>query len=147
MNKNVFITFALLILGCLSVKAIPAYPVRRTFVQPDGTMLTLTLRGDEHFSYYTTDDGQPMVRNLDGSFRFITVDEVSETWGKRLKASNARRMKARRPLGEQKDPIVGKKKGLVILVAFSNQDFVVDNPQETYRQFFSSTSSSMWLAP
>ena len=137
MNKNVFITFALLILGCLSVKAIPAYPVRRTFVQPDGTTLTLTLRGDEHFSYYTTDDGKPMVRNLDGSFRAITADEVSETWNQRLKASNARRMKARRALGEQKDPIVGKKKGLVVLAAFSNQDFVVDNPQETYQQFFS----------
>ena len=137
MSKNVFITFALLILGCLSVKAIPAYPVRRTFVQPDGTTLTLTLRGDEHFSYYTTDDGQPMVRNLDGSFRAISADEVSETWSQRLKTNNARRMKARRPLGEQKDPIVGKKKGLVILVAFSNQDFVVDNPQQTYQNFFS----------
>ena len=138
MNKNYFITLLLLVLSCVSAKAVPAYPVRRTFVQPDGTTLTLTLRGDEHFSFYTTDDGQTMVRNLDGSFRAITAEEVSQTWTNRTKAHNARRMNAqRRSLGEQKDPIVGKKKGLVILVAFSNQDFVVDNPQQTYQNFFS----------
>ena len=136
-NRFLFI-FIIFIMTALTAEAVPAYPYKKTYVQPDGTKLTLTLRGDEHFSFYTTDDGQTMVRNLDGSFRAITAEEVSQTWTSRTKAHNARRMNAqRRSLGEQKDPIVGKKKGLVILVAFSDQDFVVDNPQQTYHDFFS----------
>lgn len=138
MNKNFLLSLVTLLLCCASAKAVPAYPVRRTFVQPDGTTLTLTLRGDEHFSYYTTDDGQPWVRNLDGSFRTISLEETEEIWTKRMKAQNTRRKNARRrALGEQKDPIVGKKKGLVILAAFSNQDFSVTNPQQIYKDFFS----------
>ena len=42
-----------------------AFPGPYTFTQPDGTRLSVTLHGDEYFSYYTTLDGVILVREGD----------------------------------------------------------------------------------
>ncbi len=42
-----------------------AFPGPYTFTQPDGTRLSVTLHGDEYFSYYTTLDGVVLVREGD----------------------------------------------------------------------------------
>lgn len=48
------------------VLAIPAYPYPVQVRQPDGSMLTIRLEGDEYLHYNTTDDGFTVVKNAEG---------------------------------------------------------------------------------
>lgn len=57
------------------LSAIPADPRPRTYTQPDGTTVTLVLRGDESFHYFTTTDGVPVVRTEDGAFHFARMSD------------------------------------------------------------------------
>lgn len=41
--------------------------------QPDGTMITVTLHGDENFHYYMTADGYPLLPDADGWLCYITA--------------------------------------------------------------------------
>ena len=36
----------------VTASAVPAYPGKRTYTQPDGTTLTLSLRGDESLHFF-----------------------------------------------------------------------------------------------
>lgn len=76
-----FLSFALAATMALSVNAVPARRVQHVITQPDGTRLTITLQGDEHFHYFTTTDGVPVIRTADGGFRYAQLQ------GTALKAS------------------------------------------------------------
>lgn len=76
-----FLSFALAATIALGVNAVPARRVQHVITQPDGTRLTITLQGDEHFHYFTTTDGVPVIRTADGSFRYAQLQ------GTTLKAS------------------------------------------------------------
>lgn len=70
----------LLLLSAASLWAVPARRVPITVEQPDGTRLSLTMRGDEHFHCLVTSDGVPVVRQ--GSayyYAFIGSDGVEAT--------------------------------------------------------------------
>lgn len=47
----------------LAASAIPADPKPKQVRQPDGTVLTILIRGDEHGHMLFTDDGVPLFRN------------------------------------------------------------------------------------
>ena len=50
--------FAVMLCVCtLTMWAVPAKRITMKVEQPDGTVLTLTQRGDEHFHYLMTEDG------------------------------------------------------------------------------------------
>ncbi len=76
------ITLLLCALLAIPAAAIPAWPGTKTFLQPDGTRLTVRLVGDELSSYYQTTDGIPLVRLADGSFHYARLD------GERLVSAN-----------------------------------------------------------
>ena len=76
-----FLSFALAATIALGVNAVPARRVQHVITQPDGTRLTITLQGDEHFHYFTTTDGVPVIRTADGGFRYAQMQ------GTTLKAS------------------------------------------------------------
>ena len=63
----------------LSSKAIPAYPHVVEYTQPDGTVLTISLTGDEHGHYYQTLDRIPVGKGDDGFFRYLDVPGTSRT--------------------------------------------------------------------
>lgn len=70
MKKITVISLCLVLLASFvtevqKVCAVPARPVVHTWVQPDGTILTYRLCGDEWFHYYITDDGIPLVKTGD----------------------------------------------------------------------------------
>lgn len=65
--------FVVALAAALAASAVPAKRVSRTVVQPDGTALTVVLRGDEHFHYLATTDGQPVAQAADGSFRYAVL--------------------------------------------------------------------------
>lgn len=63
----------------LSSKAIPAYPHVVEYIQPNGTVLTISLTGDEHGHYYQTLDRIPVGKGDDGFFRYLDVPGTSRT--------------------------------------------------------------------
>ena len=70
--KKIFTT----LLGVFCIASALAIPAKRTPIkvqQPDGTELTVLLRGDEWFHFYTTADGIPVVKNEQGAYVYATA--------------------------------------------------------------------------
>ena len=121
--------------------AIPAKRVFRTVTQPDGEKLQVTLCGDETFHYYSTPDGTPVHRNADG--RWVRdLRDVHSLWteGATRRAAQRRQLAQKmRPLlmrdsrGRRNAPAatqeIQQKKGLVILVNFSDKRMVTPEAQ------------------
>ena len=76
MKRNfLFIVFVITTQVLLGV---PARPVPIIVEQSDGTIMRLTLVGDEKFHYYVTEDGIPVLQmcNEEGvSYRYATVKD------------------------------------------------------------------------
>lgn len=73
MSKR-FLTLAAMFMLTASAFAVPAKRVKRQVQQPDGSVLTVMLRGDENFHYTSTEDGQPLVQRADGAYCYATLD-------------------------------------------------------------------------
>ncbi|MCG8700329.1 MAG: hypothetical protein MI922_19905, partial [Bacteroidales bacterium] len=56
------------------VKAVSAYPEPVEIKQPDGSKLTVQLRGDEHVKWAETNDGYSLVYNAKGVFEYAMSD-------------------------------------------------------------------------
>jgi M6 family metalloprotease-like protein len=52
----------------------PAYPKRVKFTQPDGSTITITLKGDEHNKWAVTSDGYTLLSNSKGFFEYAIND-------------------------------------------------------------------------
>lgn len=127
-----------------AVMAIPAKPGSVKVKNSDGTTLTISLRGDESFHFYVTEDGIPVRQNEQGDWVKDERD-VNALW----QAANARRnehrfelaqrvhraMKAPRRVGVVTDEEHVTKKGLLILVNFSDVKF--KNTSEKTHSIFS----------
>lgn len=72
MRKKLF-TLVLSLLAALALHAVPAKRTLRTVHQPDGTPLTLVLRGDEHVHFLCTPDGTPVVRSESGLYCYASL--------------------------------------------------------------------------
>lgn len=55
-------------------KAIPAYPGLMSRQQPDGTVLTVQLHGDEYLNFTTTADGYTVVLRADGFYCYAQLN-------------------------------------------------------------------------
>lgn len=69
-----FLTVAAAFLFAATAFAIPAKRVKRQVQQPDGSVLTVMLRGDENFHFTSTEDGQPLVQRADGYYCYAVLD-------------------------------------------------------------------------
>ncbi len=112
---------AALVLMCATAFAVPAKRVSKTVTLTDGTQVTVTLRGDENLHYYATADGRIVEQKADGTYDFVSADQMKT---RRAKAAQRRESmeKARRvkhKVGSAGN-YIGKKKGLVILVNFKD---------------------------
>lgn len=109
-----------------SVYAIQAYPVRKTVKTVDGATITVTLKGDERFSYYSDDEGTKFKQLPSGLFERYSENELLDIYqqvdGMRQEA-RSRQMSARSTRGA----LTGERKGLVILAEFSDLGFTVGN--------------------
>lgn len=70
-------TLAASFLLTLSAFCVPAKQTPIKITQPDGTEITVYLKGDEFHHYYTTIDGLPIYRGEDNYFRYIMSDGVT----------------------------------------------------------------------
>lgn len=79
--KNRYFILGMFFLCCtLGLWAVPARRVPITVMQPDGTQLVLTMRGDEHFHCLVTGDGVPVVRHKNAYYyALVGEDRVEPT--------------------------------------------------------------------
>lgn len=137
-----FLLIIVIIAYSISSYAIPAGNVIITHTQKDGTVLTLRLIGDEHMHYYqNVATGQAMRKGADGDFVVISSTDLSSKMERaaiRRTSINQQRI-ARLPRMQQTsnhlngpnrtigqfNSMTGVKKGLVILVNFSDVTFKI----------------------
>ena len=132
MKKNLILALIALLAGYQLMTAIPAYPGRIVYTQPDGTKIVIQRHGDE-FGHWTTDSfGRLVSEAPDGFYRpdsNLSVDRIRRNAATRRAA--ARQMRAARRASQ---PIaLGQKHFLVILVEFTNMQFSTsENPHAAF---------------
>lgn len=139
---------------CVLLFGVPATPEVLRVLQPDGSELSVLLRGDEFFHYTTTEDGYLVSRNEAGYYEYaeFTPDFHARLSGVRARSVANRTAADRRLLkrvgkpaaalarksvsyaqaGMMRFPHNGSPKSLVILAEFSNLSFKVANPQSAF---------------
>lgn len=109
--------------------AVPAKRVKRTITLGDGCVKEVVLRGDERVHFYEDADGQAFVQHPDGRFVREEKSVLEARWQQRMKEQQQRlalrresrsRQVVTRAWGDATNPVSGRKKGLVILVNFSD---------------------------
>lgn len=123
MKKLFLISFFCFFVTLIPCNAIPAKPgLIRTLTLQDGTTVKAQLVGDEHGHYWLGQDGRA-YQQIEGSDAFyqINAEEVVAKAKVRRANMNAQRAKRLDPqkVGEVGN-YIGQKKGIIILVNFSN---------------------------
>ncbi len=122
---------ALFVLTATAALAIPAKPgLTRTITLADGTTKTARLVGDEFGHYWLSSDGTAYCEDASTQlFHPINLQALTTKAAARRSAANAkrsRRLSAPRRVG-QVGNYTGKKKGIIILVNFSDKKFSTTN--------------------
>ena len=73
---------------CQDIQAVPAYPYPVEIRQPDGSLLTVRLRGDEYHHFVETEDGHLITKDLKGFFNYATLDSEGKPIDTKIKANN-----------------------------------------------------------
>lgn len=125
--KKLLATLALL-LGALHIlSAIPAYPGKIRVTQPDGSMITIRIHGDEWFHYITDETGQVVAQDADGFYRPAAMP----TAGQREEATRMRRA-ARQMRAQASSVTRGTQRIPVVLVSFSDKEFRINDPATAF---------------
>lgn len=73
MKKNIYLLLAMLLVS-LRVAAIPAIPHPMQVTQPDGSVITIQIHGDEHFHYIVTEDNYLITQKASGEYVYAEFD-------------------------------------------------------------------------
>ena len=125
-------------LSITTAVAVPARPGQtRQLMLADGSTVNALLVGDEHGHFWQGADGRAyrLVAGT-GYFQVVSRQAVLERAGQRRAAINSQRVKrlpGRRNVGEV-GGIVGQKKGLVIMVNFSDVSFQTAHDNALYKR-------------
>lgn len=87
MKKLYFVILFISIFGFKQNYAVTAYPYPVTIEQPDGTKLTVVLKGDEHLHWATTTDGYTLMRNQEGIFVYAEKNSEGDLIPSAVKAT------------------------------------------------------------
>ncbi len=87
MKKLLLIAIAMLTASM--AMAIPAHPAAATVTQPDGSILTIRLCGDEYLHFNTTADGYTILQRADGFYVYAQKDDSGQLVATPHKAHDA----------------------------------------------------------
>lgn len=142
MVRRFFLSILWLLMAVTTWSA-PAQQKPFTVTNSDGTQLTITLCGDECCHFYATLDGVPVVEEDNGDWRLAPelTDSIHQVWSEKSTRLNLRRQeraeqnRVRRAFGYPSSHM-GQKKGIVILVNFTEKKMKSTNtPAKFNRQF------------
>lgn len=133
--KKFYLTF-LIVLTSMSAFAVPAKRgLWKTVKMADGTEVKVELRGDEFCKFWRTADGVNLVKNnKTGFYEKANLEQMSRLANER-RQNAARLSPSNNALsGETRISYTGKKKGLIILVQFSDLKFKETNTLDLYKR-------------
>ena len=122
--------FLLFGIYALMASAVPAKRERYTLTLANGSQVEATFMGDETLHFYKTDDGHFLQCDSLGIAHFIESDVLQRRWKEKVEkrqAARAARKSVRSRKQEAREPMLGSKPGLVILVQFPETPFHFDN--------------------
>lgn len=160
--KKIALSFVMAMLTCVSSLAIPAHRGLVQMPQPDGTLLTIDLVGDEFYHFNTTADGYTVLLNEAGAYEYarrenmalVSTGILAHDEGQRsaqelallagtpkhltdetqVAQANVRRVKRNVDLSNFD---LANFRGLVILIEFSDLQFSAEDPKAFYTDMFS----------
>lgn len=136
MRRLFYILAACLVCGMAN--AIPAKRLTKTITLANGEKVEATFMGDEHVHFYQDAEGRTYQSGEDGTIAEVSTESLKARWAEKLDAHNQRRLtRAKRKTtgwGAERSPISGERKGLVILVNFSNANMKYTNSD--FNDFF-----------
>lgn len=103
----------------------------------DGTEIRVELRGDEFCSYWQAADGRKFVENnTTGYYEIADMKKMTAKADQmRLTARrNSKKLMTRGALGGDHQPYIGTKKGLIILVQFTDKQFWAEHTPALYER-------------
>jgi len=142
--KKILTLAVVAMMACSTAMAVPAKPGYQTYVQRDGSRITVQAMGDEFFHYFVTSDGLPVDCDDNGDFYYLTAAGRSAvlahdadrrtagelTYLQQQRASmqsvetarhKARRISARRKAGQTQVPTIGSPRVPIILVQYTDK--------------------------
>ena len=126
-----------LLMLCQAADAVPARPgVRRDLTLADGTVVNALLVGDEYGHYWLGEDGKG-YRSNGSIYEEIDVQSVQRSARRQRAEANSRReqrLSGNRAAKRASDGYIGKKKGLIILVNFSDVAFQKGHDKSLYQR-------------
>lgn len=122
--KKLYVTMMLSLVAAV-VFAVPALRGQWKLIKlTDGTQVKAQLVGDEHGHFWKTADGKAFLEDAaTGKFVQVEKEAVLKSAQQRRAAANKKRAERRRVIAQPSDPVVGKKKGIVLLVQFKGETF------------------------
>lgn len=128
-------SFLLLLFMALSVLAIPAKRgIYKVIKLADGTEVRAELRGDEHANCWFADNGKQYVFDEKAKCYVIADMSVLEKKSPFRKMNKSDRSVVRKTVGvKPTDPIVGNRKGIVVLVQFKDVSFEEGHNLDFYK--------------
>jgi len=129
-----FLILSVMVLIVMTASAIPAKRgIWRMLKLTDGTEVKAQLVGDEHAHFWLADDGTRYRKTADGTYAAVSKETIT----KKAIASRKRHAIGRRTLrqGAQRkasSQFIGDKKGLIILVNFSDKKFGIGHDRDFY---------------
>ena len=160
--KKIALLFMVAMMTCVSSLAIPANRGMVQVPQPDGTLLTIDLVGDEFYHFNTTADGYTLLMTDAGAYVYaqregnslVPTSILAHDEGQRtaqelaLLANTSKRLVDERQVDQAhvhrakrnvslSDFDLDSFHGLVILVDFPDTTFSAEDPQAFYTELFS----------
>ncbi|MFI3279713.1 MAG: M6 family metalloprotease domain-containing protein [Rikenellaceae bacterium] len=159
---NIFLSllFTVLLFNTQSSLAVPAKPGLISVEQADGTQISIYIKGDEYFSWRTTESGYPIGMGSDGYYYYasysslgqislteqrVSIDGVLQSPPAGVtksqmttisRSANASRRVERSAVTTRSSingfPNQGEVKAAVILVEYSDVAFSIENPNQAF---------------
>lgn len=135
MHKRIlFIPFLCLI--SIIMLAVPAKRgLWRTLQLTDGSTVRAMLVGDEHAHFWQDADGNTYRSAGDATYQKIDRAQVVAAAKARRVKANAARLKVAKRAAKDTKIFQGSRRGLIILVQFSDKKFSMTNPKAFYNRF------------
>lgn len=129
--KKILATLALLMGVLHTLSAVPAYPGKIRVTQPDGSVIRIWIHGDEWYHYVTDDRGRVIERGEDGFFRpsILPSTAIREEALSMRRAAQQMRANA---LAQTSSMTQGVHRIPVILVAFQDTDYTIQDPRSAF---------------
>lgn len=137
-NKYILLPLMMAVASSIPSYAVSAYPGEIQYSQPDGSQLTVCIRGNENLHWYETTKGEMLMPTAEGMLIPATMDFKQRMAHKRVAPQ------AVAPSPYTTFPTLGRQKALVLLVEFSDKKFTYK--AEDFRDMLCSTGYSAYGA-